>query len=321
MKYVSLGDRQASVIGLGTWQFGTPGWGWGRDLDEAEAERIVQRALELGINVFDTAEVYGEGRSEEVLGRALRGHRHEAIIATKVWPMHLTRAGVRQAAERSLRRLGIEAIDLYQVHWPNPFVPLGWTMSGMRDLLERGLVRQVGVSNFSLGRWRRAETLLGTPVISNQVLFHLLALAPLRELVPYAQQHGRVIIAYSPLAQGLLTGKYTAQNAPRGVRAANPLFLRQNLERVRPLLAALRETAEAHGATIGQIALAWLVHIPQVIAIPGAKSVEQVEANAAAADIELSPAEWERLYAVARGVRPTGWARSLPGLIARLIGA
>jgi aryl-alcohol dehydrogenase-like predicted oxidoreductase len=317
MKYVSLGDRKASAIGLGTWQFGTPGWGWGRDFDEREAERIVRRALELGINLFDTAEVYGNGRSEEVLGRALRQHRHEAIIASKVWPLHLSRAGVRRAAEASLRRLGVEAIDLYQVHWPNPLVPLGWTMRGMRDLLDRGLVRQVGVSNFGLGQWRRAEALLGAPVISNQVLFHLLAPKPLEELVPYAQARGRVVIAYSPLAQGLLTGKYTPQTAPRGIRTANPLFLPQNMERVRPLLQALQEVAQAHGATPAQIALAWLVHIPHVIAIPGAKSVEQVEANAAAADIALSPQEWERLYEVARAVHPMGWGRSLLGIMAR----
>ena len=321
VKYIKLGERQASVIGLGAWQFGTTGWGWGRDFGEKEAQHIVQRALELGINFFDTAEIYANGRSEAILGRALQGQRNEAIIATKVWLTHLTRAGVRRAVEASLQRLGVDTIDLYQVHGPNPVIPLSWTMAGMKDLLDRGLIRHAGVSNFSLARWRRAEDTLGASVVSDQVEFHLLARQPLEDLLPYAQQHGRVIIAYSPLGQGVLTGKYTASTAPGGVRTMNPLFSSENLRRITPLIDVLNTVAQSHGATAGQVALAWLIHQPQVIAIPGAKSPEQVEANATAADIDLSQEEWERIQSAARRVRLEGRVRSIADMISRFIRA
>ena len=154
MKYVQLGNRSASAIGLGTWQFGSKGWGYGRDFGLEEASRIIHRASELGINFFDTAEMYGGGQSEEILGEALGARREEAIIATKVSPHHLTRRGVRHAAQRSLQRLGTDRIDLYQVHWPNPVIPLSWTMQGMRNLLDAGVIEQVGVSNFGLRPWQ-----------------------------------------------------------------------------------------------------------------------------------------------------------------------
>ena len=319
MKYVQLGDRQASAIGLGLWQFGSTGWGWGRDLEVDEARRIVHRALELGINLFDTAEMYGGGRSEEILGEALSGRRDEALIATKVSPHHLTRKGIREAAQRSLRRLRTDRIDLYQVHWPNPAIPLSWTMRGMRDLVDSGLVAQVGVSNFGLGRWQRSEDALGSTVISNQVQYHLLNRKSLYQLLPYAGQRGCVVIAYSPLAQGALTGKYAQGNAPGGIRARNIFFSTENIKRLEPLMQALRRVATAHEATPSQVALAWLIHQPEVIAIPGAKSVEQVESNAAAVDIVLSDSEWESLRVEAEGFRRASLVGSLPNMISRLV--
>ena len=143
MKYVELGGREASVIGLGLSQFGSPLWGWGSDgFGEDEAHRIVGRALDLGINVFDTAEHYSGGRSEEVLGSALAERRAEAIVATKISGNHLTYRGVLAAAERSLARLGTETIELYQIHWPNRFLPIGWSMRAMRELQGRGQDRR-----------------------------------------------------------------------------------------------------------------------------------------------------------------------------------
>ena len=319
MKYVQFGDRQVSAIGLGTWQFGSMGWGWGRDLDVEEAKRIVRRAVELGITFFDTAEIYGRGRSEEILGEAVREHREEVFIATKVFPHHLTRGGVVRAAQRSLRRLGTDTIDLYQVHFPNPLIPLSQTMGGMRELVNEGLVRQVGVSNFGRGRWQRAERALGGAVISNQVHYHLLKWKPMDTLLPYAREQGRVVIAYSPLAQGALAGRYGPGEAPGGVRARNVLFTPRNLRRLEPFIEVLRSVAGAHGATPAQIALAWLIHDPQVIAIPGAKSVEQVEENAAAADIALSDAEWAQLKDAARAFRRAPFMSVIPGMVARYL--
>jgi aryl-alcohol dehydrogenase-like predicted oxidoreductase len=297
MRYVEAQGLRTSVIGLGAWQFGTPDWGWGNGFGPAEARAIVDRALQLGITLIDTAELYGRGESERVLGRILSepGVRDQVVLASKVaatWP---TRDRVKLAAHASLDRLRTDHLDVYQVHWPNPLVPQSSTMAGMRALREGGLVRHVGVSNYSLGRWRDAEAALGAPVLSNQVQYNLLRRRPERDLLGHAASKGLLVIAYSPLAQGVLGAKYTAANPPGGVRARNLLFSEENLRRAAPVLEALREIAAAHDATPAQIALAWIVHHPHVVAIPGAKSVAQVESNAAAADIVLGDAEFLHL--------------------------
>src|SRR5207249_648831 len=219
----------------------------------------------------------------------------EAFIATKLFPVLPIAPVVEQRARASARRLGIDAIDLYQVHQPNPFVPDSTAMSGMRRLQDAGVVRHVGVSNYSLGRWRSAERSLGRPVLSNQVQYSLAMRKPDRELVPYAAANDRLVIAYSPLAQGFLAAKYDAANAPGGVRAGNPLFLAENLARGSELLEALRDIAKAHDATPAQVALAWVIRRPNVVAIPGASRVEQLERNAEAADLDLSDDEDARL--------------------------
>ena len=245
------------------------------------------------------------------MGEAVRERRADVLLATKVSGFRVTAGGVRRAAEGSLRRLGVEAVDLYQVHWPMPLVPVSWNMGGMRSLLEAGRIRQVGVSNYGLGRWRRAEAALRRPVVSNQVLYHLLDRSCERVLLPHAQANSRVIIAYSSLAQGLLSGRYSPDRLPRDARSGNPLFTSENVRRAQPLLDVLGEVAAAHGATPAQIALAWLVRQPNVIAIPGAKSVAQVEANAAAADMELTEDEAHALDQASAAFRPVGLNRSL----------
>jgi len=193
------------------------------------------------------------------------------------------------------------------VHQPNPVVRDGTTMAGMRELQDEHVVAEVGVSNYSLARWKDAEHALGRPVLSNQVLFSLAHADPLDDLVPYAASRGRIVIAYSPLGQGLLSGRYDATNRPSGgVRRANPLFLEENLALATPLLDTLRDVAATHDVTPAQVALAWLIHHPGVVVIPGASSVAQVEANAAAADIDLTPDEVAALTEQARGFRPIG---------------
>ena len=289
LRYVTVEGVRLSVIGLGTWQFGSTEWGYGPNYARETAQQITRRALELGVNLLDTAEVYGFGRSEQILGRALEGVRDRAFVATKVFPVAPVAPIVAWRARESARRLNVTHLDLYQLHWANRLVPLAQQMEGMRALQAEGLVGHVGVSNFSKGGWMAAERALGAPVLSNQVAYSLVERRPDHEIVPYAAQRGRLVIAYSPLAQGFLSGRYDTTHPPSGAtRAANPLFQAENLAAGRELLGALADVARRHGATSSQVALAWIVRRPNVVAIPGASSVAQLEANAAAADLTLS---------------------------------
>jgi aryl-alcohol dehydrogenase-like predicted oxidoreductase len=300
-----------SRIGLGTWQFGSREWGYGESYAERGAREIVRRARELGVSLFDTAEIYGFGRSERILGEALGGERTEVVVASKIFPVAPFPPVVRQRWAGSARRLGLQRIPLYQVHQPNPVVRDSVTMPGMRELLDADRIGAVGVSNYSLARWRAADAALGRPVVSNQVQLSLATAGPLADLVPFAEREDRVVIAYSPLAQGLLGGRYDADHRPGGVRATNPLFGTENLRRVQPLLDVLREVAAAHDAKPAQIALAWLLGLPRVVVIPGASSVEQMEFNAAAAELRLADDEQAALTAAARAFTPVSGVRTL----------
>lgn len=314
MRYLSRGTSpEISRIGLGTWQFGSGDWGYGDAYARQEARAIVRRALELGVTLFDTAEIYGFGRSERILGEALGGDRESVLLATKVFPLLPFAPVVEQRAVASANRLGAQRIGLYQVHQPNPVVRDGTTMRGIRALQRVGLVGEAGVSNYSLARWQAAEAALGGRVLSNQVRYSLVDRGPERDLLPFAESAGRVIIAYSPLAQGLLSGRYSRDHRPANrVRAANPLFLPENLDRAGELLATLRDVADAHAATPAQIALAWVIRRPGVVAIPGAASVAQLESNAAAAGIELSDGEYEALGAASGRFTPVTGRRAIP---------
>ena len=319
MRYLEGVDssKPISRIGLGTWQFGSREWGYGDQYDSQESDRIVARAREVGITLFDSAEAYGFGRSETILGAALAAHgaREEAYIATKHFPLLPVAPLVRRSARASAERLGVATIDLYQVHQPNPVVRDGPTMDGMRSLQDSGVIAQVGVSNYPLARWKAAEEALGRPVLSNQVQFSLAHPGPLDDLVPHAAATGRVVIAWSPLAQGLLSARYDATHRPTGaVRRMNPLFLEENLTRASGLLEALRDIAATHGATPAQVALAWLIHQPNVVVIPGASSVAQVESNAAASEIAMTDDEVAELTAAARAFRPLGTWSAVRGL-------
>ena len=316
MRYLDIGiAKEISKIGLGTWQFGSREWGYGDQYADQVARAIVRRALELGITLFDTAEIYGFGRSERILGQALGEDRDGVFLATKILPVLPVAPVVEQRAVASANRLGAHHLDLYQVHQPNPVVRDGTIMRGMRALQRVGLVGEVGVSNYSLQRWRAAEDALGSRVLSNQVPYSLVARSPERDLLPYAQERGRVVLAYSPLAQGLLSGRYDPSNRPANrVRTANPLFLPGNLARAAELIAVLREVAGAHSATPAQIALAWVIRHPAVAAIPGASSVEQLEHNAAAADIDLTDDQYQALAAAAARFQPITGAAAIPRL-------
>lgn len=296
MRYVEAGGVRVSSIGLGCWQFGSRDWGYGKSYGDSTAVELVHWALDHDVNLIDTAEIYARGASEAIVGRALEGRRDEAFLATKVLPIMPTASRVEEHGRISSMRLGVATIDLYQVHWPNPLVPISSTMEGMRRLQQSGIIRHVGVSNFSANRWAAAERALGGPVLSNQVQFNLLQRKADRENVPYAQEHDRIVIAYSPLAQGVLGGRYDAAHPPPGpARLNNPLCLPENLERAGALIDALIRVARNHDATPAQVALAWLIRKPNVVAIPGASSVDQLRRNVEAADLDLSVAEVQEL--------------------------
>jgi aryl-alcohol dehydrogenase-like predicted oxidoreductase len=306
VRHVEADGVRLFPVGLGTWQFGSGEWGYGTAYATNVAPRIVERSLDLGVNLIDTAEIYAFGRSERIVGAALSGRRDEAFLATKLLPVLPLDPIVSWRARASLRRLGTGYVDLYQLHWPNPLVPPSRVADALAKLLDSGIVSHVGVSNYPLSRWQELERLVGRPVLSNQVRYSLLDRSAERELLPWAQANGRVIIAYSPLAQGLLSGRYGPGQRPTGLRARTSAFRPENLERSAPLVDVLREIASAHHATPAQIALAWLIRRPNVVVIPGASSVEQAEQNAASADIELSAAEDDMLRTASDAYHPVG---------------
>lgn len=321
MKFIDVdGVGRVSRIGLGTWQFGSREWGYGDQYASGPARDIVQRALGLGVTFFDTAEVYGLGKSERILGEALGDERAKVAVASKIFPVAPFPAVIKQRERASARRLQLDRIPLYQIHQSNPVVPDSVIMPGMRDLLDSGKIGAAGVSNYSLERWQEADAALGRPVISNQVHFSLAFPRALKDLVPFAERENRVVIAWSPLEQGLLGGKYGVDNRPGGIRAVNALFGTENLRRVEPLLQTLRDVAKQVDAKPAQVALAWLISYPGVVAIPGASSVEQLEFNVAAADIELPTASRDALTEAALAFRPVSAGRFLTDLVREKLG-
>ncbi len=320
MRYVDVQGERISVIGLGAWQFGSREWGYGPHYAEHDALDIANRALDLGINLIDTAEVYGYGASERIVGRVLAERRREVFLASKLAPVIPLPPVVKQREAGSARRLGTDVIDLYQIHWPNPVFPLATQMAGMRGLREAGAIRHIGVSNYSLRRWQDAEAALGGAVLSNQIKFNLVHRKPLLDCLPWAQRHDRLVIAYSPLAQGLLSARYDAEHRPPAMRSRTVGFLPENLRRSAPLLQALRAVAKGHDATASQVALAWLVRHRNVVAIPGASTVAQVERNAEAADLELGDDEASELLAAAESYRPISGMAAVPSLARERLG-
>jgi len=296
LEYVELGKSglKVSVIGLGAWQ--ASGKAWGADVEDDRIVRAMVRAHELGVNLIDTAEAYGGGHSEEVVARAIREiGRDNLVVATKVHGGHLRYNDVLKAAEHSLRRLGVKEIDLYQVHWPDPWeqVPLKHTMSAMEKLYKEGRIRAIGVSNFAVRDLEEAKRHLSeASIVSNQVRYNMLQREIEEEVIPYCRKESITIIAYSPLAQGALTGKYGLSNKPSDdVRRGNKLFTDENLREISRLLTVLESIAKKRGRTIAQVAMNWLLRGGNVVPIPGAKNPKQAEENAGAAGWRLSEQE------------------------------
>lgn len=303
MRYKRLGESglKVSVIGLG-------GNTFGRYLDEAGTARVIHRALDLGVNFFDTADVYTQGVSEEFVGRALRDRRDRALIGTKVaMPMGegpndrgLSRAHIVDGVNANLRRLGTDYIDLLQVHRWDPETPVEETMRTLDDLVRAGKVRYLGCSNFAAWQLTWALWLADrrgwAPFVSVQPRYSLLDRAIEAELVPACRAFGVGVIPYSPLAGGILTGKYRGGARPEGTRGADQegagFFARQLAGKDEAVVDRLAEWAEARGHSIGELAIAWLASQPHVATvIAGVTSPEQVETNARVAEWELTPDE------------------------------
>jgi aryl-alcohol dehydrogenase-like predicted oxidoreductase len=305
MRYTRIDGLSVSRIGLGTWQFGSREWGYGDAYASEVAPALLRQAAQLGITMLDTAEAYGPGRSERIIGATLPtldpSQRAGLVVATKFLPIAPAEPILARQAAGSLRRLGVDSLDLYYAHWPNPLVSPRRVMQALRPLVASGVVRRVAVSNYSLRQWQQAERALRVPVVANQVRFSLLDPRPARGLVPHAAEQGRLVVAYSPLGQGLLSGA-EATGHVRGMRGRNPQFRHRRRRRLAPLLGALRQVAAAHGATPTQVALAWVLHHPNTVAIPGARTLEQLEENAAAADLTLADGEFEQLSAEAEAL-------------------
>jgi aryl-alcohol dehydrogenase-like predicted oxidoreductase len=295
---VKLGntDIDISPMGTGTWAWGdSVMWGYGRSYSDADVHAAFDATLAAGINFFDTAEVYGLGRSERLLGGFIRSARHPVVVATKFmpFPFWLTKNALRRELRNSLKRLGMARTDLYQMHFPLLPVPIEMWMDAMADAVEAGLVRAVGVSNYDMKQMGRAHTALakrGIPLASNQVFYSLLHRDPeFNGVAQLCKDLNVTLIAYSPLEKGILTGKYTPDNPPPGPRRGT--YNREYLQKVQPLIAMLRDFGEAHGGkSPAQVALNWTI-CKGAVPIPGAKNTNQVLSNAGALGWRLTDDE------------------------------
>jgi aryl-alcohol dehydrogenase-like predicted oxidoreductase len=294
-------DMEITRVGFGAWAIGGGGWefGWGPQQDE-ESIAAIQHGIEQGINWIDTAAAYGFGRSEEVVGKAISGLPRKPYVFTKCSLLEgpgrkvvhsLKRDSVLREAEDSLTRLGVDAIDLYQIHWPNPAdqVEEGW--SALAELKERGLVRHIGVSNFDTAQLRRIGQI--APVETLQPPYSLVSRDAENSVLPYAEASGIGVIVYSPMGSGLLTGAMTRERIARlpddDWRKTDPDFTEPRLTAHLNLVARLARVAERHGVTPGAVAVAWTLRNPAVdAAIVGFRSPAQVDPLLPAAGLTLT---------------------------------
>jgi aryl-alcohol dehydrogenase-like predicted oxidoreductase len=298
---ISLGntDLRVTPLGLGIWQWGdTMMWGYGKSYSDADLKSVYEATLAAGVNFIDTAEMYGRGRSERVVGQFMRetpAARDQIVLATKFAPLpwRLSPGRLVHALRESLNRLGLSQVDLYQVHFPFPPLTVETWANALADAVEAGLTRAVGVSNYNPAQTIRAHATLakrGIPLASNQVEYSLLDRKPETSgLVEVCRDLGVTIIAYSPIAKGMLTGKYTLDNLPPGMRSR--MYNREYLGKIQPLIDLLKEISQAHeGKTPSQVSLNWLI-CKGALPIPGAKNLRQAQENFGALGWRLSEDE------------------------------
>lgn len=303
-------DLQLTSIGFGAWAIGGGNWefAWGPQ-DDNESITAIHRALDLGVNWIDTAAIYGLGHSEEVVARALKSTSHKPLVFTKCsmrWHKDrsiyrsLKAGSLAEELENSLRRLGVETIDLYQIHWPNPDEEIeeGWAQ--LEKFRQQGKIRWIGVSNFNVEQMKRAQAI--APITSLQPPYSMLRRAIEHEILPYAQSNGIGVINYSPMVSGLLTGKMTAERVAAfpadDWRRKAAEFNEPKLSRNLRLVELLREIGSGHGVAPGVVAVAWTLKHPAITAaIVGGRSAEQVEGLAPALEFRLSDDEFARINA------------------------
>ena len=286
-------------MGLGAWSWGDRMmWQYGQGYDDKDIAEAFQTSLAAGVNLVDTAEVYGSGRSENLLGSFIKEYGQPVVVATKFFPIpyRLTKNSVVRALKGSLARLHLDSVDLYQLHWPSPLVPIETYAEGLALAVQAGLTKNVGVSNYNIEQMERASKVLskhGIPLTSNQVEYHLLDRRVERNgLLDYCKKEGIRLIAYSPLAKGLLTGKYTTETPPPGARGRRYAAI---LTELPALIALMTEIGSGHaGKTPGQVALNWVI-CKGGLPIPGAKTGAQAQLNLAALGWRLTPEEVKAL--------------------------
>jgi aryl-alcohol dehydrogenase-like predicted oxidoreductase len=282
-------------FGTGTWAWGDRlFWDYGRGYNDDDLRAVFDASLKAGVDLFDTAEVYGQGRSETLLGRFIQESGQQVRVATKFmpFPWRLSRRSALKALRNSLKRLGRERVELYQIHRPFPPLKVETWVESLADLAQSGLIGAIGVSNYDRDQTQRSyDTLIrqGIPLASNQFEDHLLNRKIEKNgLLKHCHELGVTVIAYSPLGQGLLTGKFTPENPPKGVRSRYGTKL---LVKIQPLLKLMRQIGADHaGKTPGQVALNWVM-CKGTFAIPGAKNRRQMEENAGALGWELTSDE------------------------------
>lgn len=313
---LGISDIQITPILMGTWQAGKKMW---VGVEDSETTKAIRAAFEAGITTIDTAEVYGDGHSEQIVSQALSDVREQVVYATKVFANHLKHDQVIEACDRSLKNLKTDYIDLYQIHWPsgsfkNEIVPIEETMSALNELKQQGKIRAIGVSNFSKAQLEEAAQY--GRIDSAQPPYSLFWRQVESDVMPYCIENNISIIAYSSLAQGLLTGRFEPGHKfdPEDNRAKNKLFQGENYERAQQALDKLRPIAERHHTSLGNLAIAWLIAQPQANAIVGARHPDQVVENAKATDIQFSNDELKEIDAIGRIVtdhldnNPVMWA-------------
>jgi aryl-alcohol dehydrogenase-like predicted oxidoreductase len=304
MKHATLGTLDVGRIGLGAMGMSTAFTGAGQD--DAESIRTIHRALDLGVTLLDTAEIYGPFTNEELVGEAIKGRRDQVVLATKFGmvshagdgPGHLdsSPANVRTALEGSLRRLGTDHVDLYYQHRVDPATPIEDTVGALADLVDEGKVRHVGLSEAWVGTIRRAQAVY--PITALQSEYSLFTRDQEAEVLPLLRELGIGFVAYSPLGRGMLTGKVRSLDEmdDTDFRKSNPRFMGENFQRNQRLVDEVEAIAGEVGATPGQVALAWLLTKgDDIVPIPGTKRVSRVEENVGADDVELSPEQIDRL--------------------------
>lgn len=298
---------EVSAIALGTWAMGGDADAWGL-VDDRESIAAVHQAIDSGINLIDTAPIYGLGHSEEVVGKAVQGQRQRVLIATKCGLLpprsagelpirSLTAASVFKECEHSLRRLRTDVIDLYQCHWPDPRVPIQETMGALHTLLKHGKIRAIGLSNFSCQQLAAAREY--GPIHAVQSPFSLLNRRAAEDLIPYCVECGIGFLAYGTLGKGLLTGKFTTESRFSDLRARDPEFVGLRFRRNLAVVEELRRIAGRYGRTVAQLVVNWTVHHAGITApIIGAKRASQVRENAGGVGWTIEPEDGVRIDAI-----------------------